>query len=360
MKKYSFLIVSIVLIASIFAQKTLNIFKTDLSVLNIPMSGVDSLNFSDNNANLNIYNRAENTNMQVPVSSIDSITFSDSVPGTLPVVATAVVTSVSYTTAVSGLNIVSTGGTSITEKGICWSTTPTPTVENNKIASAAASALATVNLTKLPAGDTIYIRAYATNAAGTSYGNEVDFSTLAYSLPTVQTISAAFNYSTNSANCVVKVTSNGGCTLTERGICWSTTSNPTLGDSKYANGISVGQFYAIMSGLELNKTYYVRSYATNCVGTSYGNQLVVKPLPGNVTYTLDIDPVANPEPYRLIKIAMDSACYYFNRYSTFRGNVYVYFNSGIPTAQASYHGSIGFGSNTRYQWVGTAIHEMCH
>jgi hypothetical protein len=43
-----------------------------------------------------------------------------------------------------------------------------------------------------------------------------------------------------------------------------------------------------------------------------------------------------------------------------RGTINVYYSTGIPTAQASYHGSIGFGSNTRYMWVGTAIHEMAH
>lgn len=50
----------------------------------------------------------------------------------------------------------------------------------------------------------------------------------------------------------------------------------------------------------------------------------------------------------------------YNRYTTFRGNVYVYYNAGIPTAQASYHGAIGFGPNTTYMWVGTAMHEICH
>ena len=57
---------------------------------------------------------------------------------------------------------------------------------------------------------------------------------------------------------------------------------------------------------------------------------------------------------------MDSACWYYNRYTTFRGNIYVYYNAGIPTAQSNYHGSIGFGPNTTYMWVGTAMHEMAH
>jgi len=81
---------------------------------------------------------------------------------------------------------------------------------------------------------------------------------------------------------------------------------------------------------------------------------------GKVTYTLAFDSAAHPEPYRLIKTAMDSACYYFNKYTPFIKNIRVVYNAGVPTAQANYHGEIDFGANTRYMWVGTAMHEMCH
>lgn len=81
---------------------------------------------------------------------------------------------------------------------------------------------------------------------------------------------------------------------------------------------------------------------------------------GKVTFTLAFDSAAHPEAYRLIKLAMDSACYYFNKYTPFIENIRVVYNAGIPTAQAGYHGEIGFGANTRYMWVGTAIHEMDH
>jgi hypothetical protein len=81
---------------------------------------------------------------------------------------------------------------------------------------------------------------------------------------------------------------------------------------------------------------------------------------GNVTYTLAFDSASFPEPYRLIKAAMDSACYYYSKYTPFIENISVYYDAGIPTAQANYHGSIGFGANTTYMWVGTAMHEMAH
>ena len=359
MKKQLLTIIGIALIISLFAQKTLNIFKPDLSVLNILISTVDSLKFSNLNTQLDIYN-SDKTVTNVPVASTDSITFTDSVSLKLPIISTTAVSSVSYTTAQSGFIIKSIGGTSITEKGICWSTSENPTVNNTKIISATFTSTSTVSMTNLTAGSKIYIRAYATNSGGTAYGEQLSFTTLSYSLPTVETTSATYNYATNKATCVVKVTSNGGCTLTERGICWATTKNPTINNLKYSSGTSVGQFYALMSNLSLNSTYYVRSYATNCVGTAYGAQLTVKPLMGNVTYTMGFDSLTYPEPYRLIKIAVDSACYYYNRYTTFSHNIWIAYSSGVPTAEASYHGQVAFGSNTTYMWVGTAMHEFAH
>lgn len=187
------------------------------------------------------------------------------------------------------------------------------------------------------------------------------FATGDFKLPVVTTVSAEFNYNTNNAVCVVRVNENGGCVLTERGIVWATHANPTLKDQKFAQGTSVGQFYALMTGLELNKTYYVRAFATNCAGTGYGNVIKVQPLMGNVTYTLAQDVInAGEEIHNLIKTAMDSACFYYNRYTPFRRNIWVYYNAGIPTAQASYLGSIGFGANKTFMWVGTAMHEMAH
>lgn len=359
MKKYLLFIIGAVVILGIFAQKTLNVFKPGLSVLNVPVASVDSIKFSNANTQLDLYANS-GTVTSLPIAGTDSLTFSDSISKQLPVISTTAASAISYTTAQSGYVIKSIGGTSITETGICWNTSASPTVANNKIVSGALTPVSTMSLTGLTAGSTIYIRAYATNGNGTAYGEQLSFNTLSYSLPTVETTSATYSYSLNKATCVVKVTSNGGCTLTERGICWSTTKNPTTANFKYSGGTSVGTFYAFMSGLNLNSTYYVRAYATNCVGTAYGAQLVVKPLMGNVTYTMGFDSLTYPEPYRLIKMAVDSACVYYNRYTTFSHNIWIAYSPGVPTAEASYHGQVAFGSNTTYMWVGTAMHEFAH
>lgn len=182
-----------------------------------------------------------------------------------------------------------------------------------------------------------------------------------YGLPSVEMLSTTFNYSSGSATCQVKIVSNGGCSLVQRGVCWSTNMNPTINDQKFASGTTVGTFYALMTGLSVDKTYYARAFATNCAGTVYGENVKVQPLMGQVTYTLDQSVInAGERTHRLIKEAMDSAMYYYNRYTPFKANIPVYYSSGIPTAQANYHGSIGFGKEEVYMYVGTAMHEMAH
>ena len=72
------------------------------------------------------------------------------------------------------------------------------------------------------------------------------------------------------------VTDDGGGTVSARGICWSTSPYPTTADSKTAAGSGTGAFTAYMTGLNNQLTYYVRAYATNEAGTSYGNQLTFR------------------------------------------------------------------------------------
>lgn len=71
------------------------------------------------------------------------------------------------------------------------------------------------------------------------------------------------------------VTNNGGATVTARGICWNTTGNPTIADSKTTNGTGTGVFSSTMRILDPSVTYYVRAYATNSQGTGYGTQQII-------------------------------------------------------------------------------------
>ncbi len=359
MKKYIISITGALFVFLLIAGNPVNLFLKNLTVLHLNSTDIDSIKFDTGAVNMQIY-KNDNSQSTIEMAAVDSMNFKTDIDS-VPQLDSVSISSILNTTATAKFSIKSVGISSIVQTGVCWNTITQPTIKNNKSISTSLSSASEINITGLTAATTYYIRAYAINATDTVYSPEKSFTTTNYTLPTVETVSATFNYTTNKATVVAKVTSNGGCTLTERGICWSTTSNPTINNSKYFGGFTVGQFYGTMSDLVVNSVYYVRTYATNCVGTAYGNVIKVQPLMGAVTYSIQADlATTQPTYYNLIKAAMDSACWYFNRYTTFRGNIYCYYNSGIPTAQASYHGSIGFGSNTTYMWVGTAMHEMCH
>ncbi|MBR5832398.1 MAG: hypothetical protein IKY79_07270 [Bacteroidales bacterium] len=90
-------------------------------------------------------------------------------------------------------------------------------------------------------------------------------------LPTVTTNSVISI--TNSAQCGGNVTSDGGATVTQRGVCWSTYQNPTIYDYTTYDGEGTGVFTSYITNLLPGTTYYVRAYATNSEGTAYGNQI---------------------------------------------------------------------------------------
>lgn len=84
---------------------------------------------------------------------------------------------------------------------------------------------------------------------------------------------AATSIVLTSATSGGNITADGGATVTERGVCWSTTSNPTISNSKTIDGTSTGTFASSLTGLLPNTTYYLRAYATNDAGTGYGNEI---------------------------------------------------------------------------------------
>ncbi len=90
-------------------------------------------------------------------------------------------------------------------------------------------------------------------------------------LPIVNTYYAT--PATTSASLSGEVTYDGGLSVTARGFCWSLSHNPTLNDNHTTEGSGLGNFTSIAHGLSANTTYYVRAYATNSEGTSYGNEV---------------------------------------------------------------------------------------
>jgi uncharacterized protein (TIGR02145 family) len=83
------------------------------------------------------------------------------------------------------------------------------------------------------------------------------------------------NITATSATCGGNITSTGGGSITARGVCWGTSQNPTTANSKTIDGSGIGSFTSSLSGLSSSRVYYVRAYATNSAGTSYGNQQIL-------------------------------------------------------------------------------------
>jgi uncharacterized protein (TIGR02145 family) len=183
--------------------------------------------------------------------------------------ATTAASAITGTTATSGGNITTDGGSAVTARGIVWGTAANPTTAlSTKTTDGTGSGTFTSSLTGLTPATTYYVRSYATNAIGTSYGTEISFTTLAVA-PTLTT-TAASSITRYAATSGGTITSNGGSVITVSGICWSTTATPTTADSKTTDGTTSGTFSGSITGLTAGVTYYVRAYATNAIGTSYG------------------------------------------------------------------------------------------
>lgn len=223
-------------------------------------------------ANTTYYIRAYATN-GIGTAYGDIKSFSTTT-ATIPVGITTTATSaVTQTTASSGGNINNDGGANITSRGVCWSSaTLTPTILNTKTIDGTGVGTYISSLTSLTPGTTYYLRAYATNSVGTAYGNAISFTTVAATIPIGITTNTLSLVTQTTASGGGNINSDGGATVTSRGVCWSnTTSNPTIANTKTIDGSGIGAFSSSLTGLTPSTTYYVKAYATNSIGTAYGS-----------------------------------------------------------------------------------------
>ena len=111
----------------------------------------------------------------------------------VPVITTTTASGITATTATSGGNVISDGGAPITVRGVCWSTTSNPTISNSHTSDSIGTGTFTSNITGLTPRTTYYIRAYATNAVGTAYGNQITFTTTAHTFSVSATTRVLFS-----------------------------------------------------------------------------------------------------------------------------------------------------------------------
>ncbi len=188
----------------------------------------------------------------------------------IPVVTTAEVTDITGNSALCGGTVTDDGGLAITARGVCWSTSHNPTLSDSHTTDGTGTGSFTSSLTGLGTSTTYYVRAYATTAQATSYGEELTFTTM-NGIPTVSTAEVT-DITATTATCGGTIATDGGLAITARGVCWSTSHNPTLGDSHTTDGTGTGSFTSTITGLSASTTYYVRAYATNSLVTIYGGE----------------------------------------------------------------------------------------
>jgi hypothetical protein len=194
-------------------------------------------------------------------------------PVTIPDVTTTAPSSIEAVSARSGGNIVNDGGGSITARGVVWSTSNNPTISlSTKTVDGTGSGSFSSSLVGLLPNTKYFLRAYATNSAGTAYGDEFEFTTLA-NLPSLTTISVTGITST-SASAGGNITNDGGSEIVQKGVVWSTNRNPTVAlSTKTQEGTGLGSFTSSLTNLSPGTKYYVRAYATNPTGTAYGDEI---------------------------------------------------------------------------------------
>lgn len=200
-----------------------------------------------------------------------------------PFVTSTVISSFTATTATLGGNVTGNGGAAVTERGIVYSTTNTlPTVGDTKVIIGNGNGPYSQLITGLTGGTAYYVRAFATNIIGTSYGAVVSFTT-SPSPPILITseVSAIGNTSATAGGNIIY---SGGAAVTERGVVYSTSNTiPTVADLKLPIGSGTGLFSQSLTGLTQGNIYYLRAYAVNSAGTSYGSVISFTPAGASVS-----------------------------------------------------------------------------
>jgi hypothetical protein len=189
----------------------------------------------------------------------------------LPTITTTAVSSITASTASSGGNVTVAGSSTVTARGVCWATTTSPVVSGNHTTDGSGTGTFTSSITGLTAGTVYHVRAYATSAAGTAYGNDLQFTTSA-NLATLSTTTPT-SITPITASSGGNISSDGGATISVRGVCWATTASPAISNSHTTDGTGTGAFTSSVTGLAASTTYHIRAYATNSAGTAYGNDL---------------------------------------------------------------------------------------
>ena len=189
----------------------------------------------------------------------------------LPVVVTQAVSLIGSSSATFS-GTISSGGL-ITQRGFCFATTPSPDLTSTVVAASPGLGSYSAPIELLTPSTQYYVRAYAVNGQGTQYGQQESFVTTASPGAPVVTLSAVQSIRADSALLSARVSSDGGTRVIQRGICWSTSPNPSITNKKLILGSDTGNFSFFLSNLNPGTTYYARAFARNAGGLTYSAQV---------------------------------------------------------------------------------------
>ncbi|WP_297092235.1 FISUMP domain-containing protein [uncultured Draconibacterium sp.] len=203
------------------------------------------------------------------------------------------------------------GGATVVARGIAYGLASNPVVDIQQgfffSSNGQGTGEFTAELDDLYPDATYYARAYAVNANGISYGEELSFTTSPDTLPSVSSVNTD-SLTQTSVWLYSNVGSEGQSSVTSCGFVWSDSNNPTLADNFIEAGSGVGEFSATIYGLNPDTQYFIRAYASNTQGTVYSSQRYIRTLsdkPTPAVQTIKVDSVFTDEAFVLGQVVYD-------------------------------------------------------
>lgn len=162
------------------------------------------------------------------------------------------------------------GGSEVTSRGVCWSTDPDPDIEDEHTCVGAGTGSFTCTVSGLEIGKTYYIRAFASNSTGTSYGSQLTYRLVTKPVVRTEPVSDLTNITVVFTGTVIN---DGGDSIVALGFIWGTQPALDTNDNHLPAAAGSGAFSYRLTGLSVSSSYYYRAYATNSKGTAYGEEI---------------------------------------------------------------------------------------